>query len=256
LLAGFGIARGIARRIEQSEREASRAEQLAAVGQLASGLAHELRNPLTAIRVLVEAGREQTDGVGLEPRDLEVVSEEIERLEKLASSFLDFSRPPEIEKSTIDARSLVDQTLQLCAGTARQRGAILDWQKPADAVSVDADPVQMRQVILNLVLNALDAIDADGKVTLTIDHAAGEQKSCRTGGARNVSITIADNGPGVPDDMKEKIFEPFLSSKETGVGLGLAVSRRIVEAHGGTLLVTDNPGRGARFTIYLPDREN
>jgi signal transduction histidine kinase len=269
LMAGYGIAEGIARRIEQSEREATRSEQLAAVGQLAAGLGHELRNPLTAMRVLVEAGRDPSAGSGLDQRDLQVLDEEISRLEKLVESFLDFARPPRLEKATIDARSLVEQTLHLVGGPARQLGVTIDWQPPAEALTVEADPVQMRQVLLNLLLNGMEAAGAGGKIMVELDgrsrvlsESSGRRADpsfassdrhlpvCR--GSWCSLIHVSDSGPGVPEEMKEKIFEPFVSTKETGMGLGLAVSRRIVEAHGGTVTAADNPGGGARFTIWLP----
>ncbi len=256
LLAGYAIARGVAARLEQSEHEAMRAEQLATVGQLAAGLAHELRNPLTAMRLLVESGREAGGGGRLEGHDLEVLDEESNRLEKLVESFLDFARPPKLEKAKLDARALVNQTMHVVAAPARQRGATIDWPQPGEPVTIEADPVQMRQVVLNLLLNALDAAGENGRVTVEVDRADHDEDSVHAGSAPHVDIRISDNGPGVPDDMKEKIFEPFVSSKEVGMGLGLAVSQRIVEAHGGQITVTDNPGGGARFTISLPTAEN
>jgi signal transduction histidine kinase len=251
MMAGYGIARGIGQQIEQSDRAATRSVQLAAVGQLAAGLAHELRNPLTAMRMLVEAGREQMDsGDGLDRRDLEVLDEEIARLEKLVASFLDFARPPRLEEIAIDARILVEQTLHIVSGQARQRGVTMDWQRPAETIMAEADPVQMRQVLLNLMLNAIEAVGECGKVTVEL---GGEVKpDFKRTQLKDIVIHVSDNGPGVSDEMKEKIFEPFVSSKDTGMGLGLAVSRRIVEAHGGTLVVADNPPGGARFTICLP----
>jgi signal transduction histidine kinase len=262
-MAGFGIARGIAKRIEQSEREATRSEQLASIGQLAAGLAHELRNPLTAMRVLVEAGREPSGGTvtGLDGRDLEVLDEEIARLEQLVESFLDFARPPQLEKTKLDVRSLVDQTLHLIGGPARQRGVTVAWQPPTEEVTIEADPVQMRQVLLNLLLNALDATGESGKVTIEIGQVGnlpelvpGENQ--RGNSQPYIAIHVSDTGPGVPDNQKARIFQPFVSTKDTGMGLGLAVSRRLVEAHGGMILVTDNPSGGARFTICLPHSDN
>jgi signal transduction histidine kinase len=247
LLAGYGIARGIARRIEQSEREVSRSEQLAALGQLAAGLAHELRNPLTSIRVLVEAGRDQAGDSMLDRRDLEVLDEEIARLEKLISSFLEFARPPQLEKSRIDVRSLIDQTLNFVGGQARQRGVTIDWKRPAEPLEIEADAVQLRQVLLNLLLNAMDAVGEGGRATIKLERSS-EAASGRAG----CLIHVSDNGQGVPVGMREKIFEPFLSSKETGLGLGLPVSRRIVEAHEGLITISENFGGGARFTVTLP----
>lgn len=247
LMAGYGIARGVAKRFEQSEREVTRSGQLASIGQLAAGLAHELRNPLMAMRVLVEAGCEQSlEGGGLDRRDFEVLDEEISRLEKLVELFLDFARPPRLEKSSLDARDLVEQTLHLVSGPARQRGVTIEWTPPASTAKVEADPVQMRQVVLNLLLNSVDAASDGGTVTVEV----AEDGEVFQG--NSVAIQVCDSGPGVPDVMKEKIFEPFVSTKETGMGLGLAVSRRIVEDHGGVITVDDNPAGGARFTVLLP----
>ncbi len=134
-----------------------KALKLAAVGQLAAGLAHELRNPLTAMRALVEAGREQADGSGLDQRDLQVLDEEIARLERPVDSFLDFARPPRPEKTAMDAHGLVQQALQLAGSRARQREVAIHCVEPAQPVVLEADPAQLRQVLLNVLLNAIDA---------------------------------------------------------------------------------------------------
>lgn len=254
LLGGFGIARGIAAKMEQSEREANRSAQLATLGQLAAGLAHELRNPLTAMRLLVEAGREVGDSGQLDGRDLQVLDEEIGRLEQLVESFLDFARPPKLEKTMFDARSLVEHTMRLVGAPARQRGVTIDWRPPAEMVTVEADAVQMRQVVLNVLLNAMDAAGEGGRVSIEVEATNSNSAPNRAGSESGANIQISDDGPGISNDMKEKIFEPFYSSKEVGMGLGLAVSRRIVEAHGGQITVADNPGGGARFTIALPSQ--
>jgi signal transduction histidine kinase len=116
--------------------------------------------------------------------------------------------------------------------------------------------MQMRQVILNLLLNAMDAAGDGGRVRVDVKQADSDNEPTQAGSVREVEIQVADNGPGVPDEMKERIFEPFVSSKKLGMGLGLAVSQRIVEAHGGQITVTDDPGVGARFTVKLPTGGN
>lgn len=160
-------------------------------------------------------------------------------------------------KTGLDARSLVEQTLHLVHGPARHRSVTVDWQPPPEVVTIEADPVQMRQVLLNLLINALDAAGENGKVTIEIAAPwnlprAGLGEDGKADNLPWVAIHVTDTGPGVPDDKKAQIFQPFVSTKDTGMGLGLAVSRRIVESHGGALVVTDNPGGGARFTICLP----
>lgn len=245
LLAGFGVARNLTQRLEESKREATRAEQLAAVGQLAAGLAHELRNPLTSIKILIQAAAEQKDGAGLNGRDLAVVEEEINRLEQLVKTFLDFARPPTIERSTFDLRDLIGQTTRLVSGQASRQNVTFDYDAGKQPMSVNVDPVQVRQLLLNLLLNALDVLPDGGvvKVETQIENKP-------PGGS--VVIRVSDSGPGVPGNAMDRIFQPFVSTKETGTGLGLAICRRIVEAHDGTIGVANRPEGGAEFTIRLP----
>lgn len=245
LLGGFGISRAVARRIEQSEREATHSAQLAAVGQLAAGLAHELRNPLTSMRVLVEAAAQEPQTQGLDTSDLAVLDEEISKLAALVDSFLDFARPPQPARRPVEMVALLGKIVEFVQSEARQRGSTIHWTTPEKQVWLEVDAVQIRQVLLNLLLNAMDTVGEGGTVDV----------HCQEAGPGREAIIVADNGPGVPEDMKERIFEPFVSTKETGLGLGLAVSRRIAEAHGGTLKVTDNPGGGARFWLVLPALE-
>jgi signal transduction histidine kinase len=231
-------------RLQKSQREVLRAEQLAAVGQLAAGMAHELRNPLMAMKVLIQAAADR-DG-GLAGRDLAVLEEEITRLEHLIRTFLDFARPPRLEKRTFEVQGVLDQTVKLVSGRAARQGVGIELQGPGEPVRAEADMGQVRQVVLNLLMNALDALPAGGTVwvrTATEGDPAGR---------RWLTIRVADNGAGLPAELGQQIFEPFVSTKDTGVGLGLSVCRRIVEAHGGTITAADRPGGGAIFVVRLP----
>jgi two-component system sensor histidine kinase HydH len=245
LLTGFGMARNLSRRLEQREREALRAEQLAAVGQLATGLAHELRNPLTSMKILIQTAGEEGAEASLKGRDLTVLQEETERLERLVTTFLEFARPPTLEKTTFDVRGLVDQTIHLVSGPAAQRDVAIEYQPANHLQNVEADPLQIRQVLLNLLLNAMDALPGGGTVRVVTEMVRG-------GAAEWLVMQVADNGPGIPSDVSDRIFEPFVSTKETGTGLGLAICRRIVEAHGGTIRVENGKAGGAEFSVRLP----
>jgi signal transduction histidine kinase len=233
-------------RLQAAERESLRNDQMAALGQLAAGLAHELRNPLTAIRTLVEAARGQGPGGRLDARDLEVLDEEIGRLDTTLQSFLDYARPPRLEQRSVDLRDVVRKTVQLVGPRAERQSIQLDVALPDEPLTAFADAEQLRQVLLNLLLNALDAIRTGGSVTLQAarDPAAGQ-----------IVLKVLDDGPGIPDSVREKLFEPFVSSKTAGTGLGLTISRRIVENHGGTITAEDRPEGGAVFTVRLPQRE-
>jgi signal transduction histidine kinase len=265
----------VVERLEQREREVLRGEQLAAVGQLAAGVAHELRNPLMAMKILVQAAGEREDGRGLRGRDLQIVDEEITRLERSIQSLLDFARPPQPEKFIFDVRGLLRQTLELVSARAGQQRVAVDARLPDESVLIEADSGQIRQVFLNLLLNALDALPDGGVLFVRLSEAESpsERPEIRpaaqdlrvrgllspdgdderaTSDDRWVTIRVGDTGAGLPAELGERIFEPFVSTKETGTGLGLSICHRIITAHGGELQATNRPGGGAEFVIWLP----
>jgi signal transduction histidine kinase len=234
-------AGAVVERLQHSQREVLRSEQLAAVGQMAAGLAHELRNPLMAMKLLVQPGG---DGPAetLSSRDLAVLDEEVGRLESAIQTFLDFARPPQPEKRPFDARPVVEQAVQRVAARADSQGVRIDVVAGNEPLIVEADVSQFRQVLLNLLLNALDAVAGGGLVRVTLDRDGRDW----------LRLRVADSGPGLPPALGPRIFEPFVSTKETGMGLGLSICKRIVEAHGGELAAADRPVGGAVFTVSLP----
>jgi signal transduction histidine kinase len=233
--------------LQQSQREALRAEQLAAVGQLAAGMAHELRNPLMAMKILVQAASDQGSPALLEGRDLEVLEEEITRLERLVQTFLDFARPPQPEKRPCAVQPLLESVVDLVSARAGQQGVRLECALPREPLVVQADAGQLRQVVLNLVLNALDAVPGGGTVRLQLTAPARGAR-----GNRRLTLRVADTGRGLPADLGPRIFEPFVSTKQTGLGLGLSICKRMLEGHGGSIEAADRPGGGAVFTVRLP----
>jgi signal transduction histidine kinase len=239
----------VVERLQQSQREALRAEQLAAVGQMAAGMAHELRNPLMSIKILVQSASDQDQAAGLHGRDLVVLDEEIGRLERSLQIFLDFARPPQPEKRSFDVRGLVEQTVGLIVGRAEQQGVRITEELPPQPIAVLADSAQLRQVLLNLLLNALDSVPKGGMVTV---HVEGTNVS--DGRGQGVVIRVADTGCGLPAELGPRIFQPFVSTKETGMGLGLSICKRIVEAHAGEITAANRPEGGAVFTVWLAQR--
>jgi signal transduction histidine kinase len=237
-------------RLETSRREALRAEQLAAVGQMAAGIAHELRNPLMAMKILVQAAAEASPPV-LADRDLTVLEEEITRLERSTETFLDFARPPQLERRTFDLRTLISQILDLVSVRAQRQGVQLRCDVPNDrALPIQADMGQIRQVLLNLLLNALDAVPHGGLIWLEIEvsDSASHDGQSRPG----LILRVCDTGPGLPREFGAKIFEPFVGTKPSGIGLGLSICKRIVESHGGEIRAANRPEGGAVFTVSLP----
>lgn len=233
-------------RLRQRERDAVRAEQLAALGQLSAGLAHELRNPLMSMKILVQSAQSDERGL-LDGADLDVLDMEIVRLEKLVSTFLDFARPPTLTKRRINLTEILNQTLDLVMRQAHLRGVKLHFNHGNQVVTIEGDAGQLRQVFLNLLLNSLDAITRGGDIWVGIDcqNINRSQKP-------SVGVVVSDNGHGVAAELRGTIFEPFVSTKPIGIGLGLTICRRIAEAHHGQISIADREGGGAVFRLELP----
>ncbi|MCE9561583.1 MAG: histidine kinase [Planctomycetes bacterium] len=238
----------ILERLRETERDALRAEQLAWVGQMAAGIAHEIRNPLMAIKLLVQAGAERAGGPALRLRDFEVLDEEITRLEQIVSEFLDFARPPRPNLRPMDAAEAVAQALEGVQPRAELQGVSLLLDRPEGPIIVSADPNQLRQVFFNLLFNAFDAQPKGGEIRIGLRIEQAPEPT--------MVMTVADAGSGIAPGVAERIFEPFVSTKESGLGLGLSICRRIVDAHGGTLSASNRPGGGAVFTLRLPAGTN
>jgi signal transduction histidine kinase len=238
-------ATAIIKRLRHSENDALRAEQLAWVGQMAAGIAHEIRNPLMSIKLLVQATSERSNASGFRPRDFQVLEEEIARLEKIVSGFLDFARPTRPEAQPFELATLVERVVDGVQARADSQGVNISIESAVGATIVTADPNQIRQILFNLLFNALDAQPQGGRieVRMRIDRPA----DCTP----QLELQVQDAGPGLPEDLGDQIFDPFVSTKETGMGLGLSICRRIAEAHGGSLKARSLPA-GALFTLRLP----
>jgi signal transduction histidine kinase len=230
-------------RLRQREREVLRAEQLAAVGQVAAGVAHELRNPLTSVKMLVQTGLEGKPPAGLQEEDLTLIEREIRRMEACIQSFLDFARPPSAERRRTDLLAVVHRAVALLEGRARRQNVTLKTDLPPGPLELLLDPEQIHQVLVNLILNALDAMPQGGELLVEVRPQTEPP---------GVRVRLHDTGPGIPANVLARLFEPFVSSKETGLGLGLSICRRLLEAHGGSITGANDPAGGAVFTFTLP----
>jgi signal transduction histidine kinase len=228
-------------RLRRQHWDMLRAEQLAAVGQLAAGVAHEIRNPLTGIKLLVEAARRPGSRSPLTEEDLRVIHREIVRLEETVQNFLSFARLPAPCRQVCDLREVAAHSLDLIRARAARQAVVVEVGTPGEPLHALVDPGQFHQVLVNLLFNALDAMPRGGRLGLTL-QAAGDCCRC----------LVSDTGPGIAAEMAGRLFTPFASTKPTGTGLGLSLARRIVEEHGGRISGENRPEGGARFAIVLP----
>lgn len=223
--------------------------KLSDLGMLASRLAHEVRNPLNAMRLqaaVIEKKLAKGEAKDLEVarQQLEALRGEIARLEKLVESFLVYGRPPKPEPERIELPRFLEDLVEFVKrdGQAHGINVSLNVNGDASASRVYMDRAQLEQVLLNLIKNANRAMERGGDLTLEI-RAYGDER---------VGITVADNGVGIPPENLESIFDPFVSTRSDGSGLGLPITRQIVEAAGGCIRVESEVGRGSRFEILLP----
>lgn len=230
----------VVEQLQQREREVLRAEQLAAVGQVAAGVAHELRNPLTSIKMLVQTALESRSGNGLPREDLNLMEHEVRRMEQCIQMFLDFARPPHCERRRTNLVEVVRRAVALVEGRARRQKVTFQADLPPSPIYLMIDPEQIHQVVLNLLLNALDALPRGG--TAHLEVLVGKE----------IEVRISDSGPGIAPRIRDRLFEPFVSSKETGMGLGLSICKRLIEAHGGAIRGENGPAGGAVFAFTLP----
>jgi two-component system sensor histidine kinase HydH len=236
------------RQLQQAQAEARRAERLAALGQLSAGLAHEIRNPLGVIKGSAEMlGRNLGDAPPVATELAGYISSEVNRLNALIARFLDFARPSRIELRPVDIAAVADRALDSARSQFPDSPIEVEKRYADGLPPVLADEQMCEQALLNLVVNAYQAIDGQpGRIEFSMAPTRN------LAGRPGVEITVADNGPGVPEELREQIFNPFVTSKKDGVGLGLAIVAKIVDDHRGTIRLEQGTEGGARFRIFLP----
>jgi len=235
--------------LEKSQEHLLQSEKLALVGKLAAGVAHSIRNPLTSVKMRLYSMRRTLDLSQSQMEDLQVISDEIRHIDAIVRNFLEFSRPPKLKMQAVSPSEVVDQTLQLLRPRFESYNVALDLQRPTPLPEILADPDQLKEVLVNLLVNACEAMVGGGTITIR------EEENFEESLGRLVRLKISDTGPGIPPALQEKIFQPFFSTKEEGTGLGLPIAARIIGEHGGWLTVDSPAGQGAAFTIQLPFRK-
>jgi len=228
--------------LRKTEAQLIRSEKLAALGQLAAGIAHEIRNPLTSINILIHSLRESLPSENSHGEDLKVIEEEINRINETVDQFLRFAKPasPLLEKAELIP--ILEETLQLLKPQIeRRRISVQESFRSLPPIAIDRE--QMKQVVLNLLLNAIQAMPEGGRLGLSAAMPDDHEW---------IQLSIQDSGVGIPPADMDKLFDPFFSTKDGGIGLGLSISHRIIDQHHGKIEVESAPGKGTRFTIWLP----
>ena len=238
------------RRLEQAQADARRSERLAALGQLSAGLAHEIRNPLGVIKGSAEILTQKLQQSDELARELAgYISSEVNRLSALVTEFLDFARPLHVQPHPTDLTALLDRVLKTVADRWTGKPVAVARDYASNLPPIPMDESLCEQAFLNLVHNAYEAMEENGgALRVEVTRATGNDRE-------GVEVRFTDTGPGVPEEMREEIFNPFVTTKKTGIGLGLSIVSKIVDGHHGSIRVDNRPHGGAVFTLFFPLEE-
>jgi signal transduction histidine kinase len=255
--------------VEQMNEQEKLKDRLAALGQMAAGLAHEIRNPLAAIELTTSLIKRKLSEHPSQVTQLELIHSEVRKMNKIVSDCLEFVRPVKVSTDRVDLQSLLEESLANSLSTVNKEGIqILKTYHATPAVSLDYN--QMKQVFVNILINALQATDQPGIIEISCGPSFYFQKNGFYSNPRyaekNLSlqvnlapyawVKISDNGHGISEDFLSKIFYPFFTTKEKGSGIGLAIAQKIIDSHRGSIDVESEVGKGTTFTIKLPLQTN
>ncbi len=230
--------------IKKLEMEVRRRERLASLGTLAAGMAHEIKNPLVAIKTFTQLMPEKFDDEEFKSKFTVLVGQEVDRIDRLVEQLLDFARPNVPELQPVNLGEVIDETLMLLDSEMSGKNIEVTKDYLNAQPRVAGDPERLKQVFLNFFLNSLESMGASGRLSVTLRHLPDEKST--------VEVKITDTGKGIPQDILPRIFDPFFTTKEQGSGLGLAVSHKILEDHGAEVEVTSAVDQGTTFVIRFP----
>ncbi|HOJ74285.1 MAG TPA: ATP-binding protein [Phycisphaerae bacterium] len=232
--------------LARKNRQLRRRERLAALGEMAAGVAHEIRNPLGGIQLFASLLQKDLQGSPAQARLVNKIAQGVASVESIVTDFLEFGRPRDPEPRPLRVDAVVREAVELALHRAAESGVRIETVVPGD-LNMVSDAAMIKRALLNLLLNAVDAsrgVDGGGQVTV----------GARMQDPEHVNIAVADNGPGVPAELMDRIFNPFFTTKDRGTGLGLAIVHQIAELLGGNVQVANAPQGGAVFSMCLPVR--
>ncbi|WDP88564.1 MAG: histidine kinase [Desulfobacter sp.] len=234
--------------LKRSRETLMQSEKMALVGKLAAGTAHSIRNPLTSIKMRLFSLGRSGDVSPVQQENINVISNEIGHINKILENFLEFARPPKLTMKLQSPSQVVDNTLRLLEQRLKSYNVTVQIVRRQPLQDILLDSGQLKEALANIIINACEAMDQGGRITIT--------ESMETGSAREAAvIRIQDTGPGIPQGMSDQVFNPFFTTKDEGTGLGLSICFNIISEHGGCLCLDSPEGQGACFTITLPAGE-
>ncbi|MEW6334710.1 MAG: ATP-binding protein, partial [Thermodesulfobacteriota bacterium] len=228
--------------VRRLQQEVARTRRLASLGSLAAGVAHEIRNPLSSLKGFATYFRERFRENPADRETAEVMISEVDRLNRVISQLLEYARPLTMTLVSASLQPLIRHALKTVEGQAQEKGIAIEADLPQDIEEIPMDADRMSQVLMNLALNAIAAMDAGG--TLRVALARHEDRWIR--------ITVSDSGAGIRTEDLSRVFDPYFTTKPSGTGLGLPIVQKIVEAHGGKISLTSEQGKGTTATVILP----
>lgn len=229
------------RQLEAAQQEVIRAEKLSTIGEVTAIVAHEIRNPLATIGGFAQAISRRPDDNNRIERNANIIIEEVQRLEQILQNLLDFTKPTKPELVLHDVEPIIDSIVEMISQDAAENRVELEVEVQQDLPEIYLDERQLRQIIINLARNAIEAMPDGGRLLI------GARQS-----DNNIEISVSDTGEGIPPEHREQIFDTFFTTKRTGTGLGLSLTRKITQEHGGELYVSSQPGEGSTFVIAFP----
>ena len=229
--------------IQHLKKEIARSQRLASIGRLAAGVAHEIRNPLSSIKGFATYFKERYRDTPRDQQTAEIMIQEVERLDRVIGQLLEFARPMSIQKRATQLEGLIRHSMKMVEGDARQKGITLNVKSDPRINTVQIDPDRIKQVLLNLYLNALEAMEGGGDLSVAFLRVDKNQ---------SIQITVSDTGPGIKPEDLPHLFDPYFTTKTSGTGLGLAIVHKIIESHKGEIQVKSQRGEGTTITLVIP----
>ena len=235
-------------RMEVASNKLIQAEKLASIGRISAGIAHEIRNALTSVKLNIQKLVQSDRLDETEKEHLSISQEGIGQMEKFVKELLDFTRVSELNLDRFSIEQILDESIKTLADTLELKKVVLEksYEEGLPQVLVDAD--KLKQVFLNILRNAYEAVEEKGKINIFLSLLKEQEGS-------KIRVFISDNGSGIPEENRETVFEPFYTTKASGIGLGLPIARKIIEQHRGTIRVKENAAQGTSFEILIPTEE-